>query len=426
MDRYPEVLEYLYQALPMYQRVGAAAYRDNLDNTLALCDALGNPERLFKSIHVAGTNGKGSTSHMIAAILQAAGYKTGLYTSPHLKDFTERIKINGQEVPKRFVIDFVDRMKPTLDALEPSFFEMTVGMAFDFFAQEGVDIAVVEVGLGGRLDSTNVIVPELSIITNISWDHMALLGNTLPKIAFEKAGIIKESVPVIVSERQEEVEDVFITRSAHLNAPLVFASDVIQLHHGSAGYDVYQNGSLWLEALAIGLQGNYQRKNLPGVLAAVLIMKERGWHIADTAVIKGISDVTRLTGLKGRWQILHEKPLTICDTGHNEAGIKEITNQLRETPHRKLHMVIGMVNDKDISGILKLLPLEAVYYFCQASIPRAMNADLLASEASAAGLKGEVVGDVNTAIDLALSNADPEDLIFVGGSTFVVAEVDAL
>lgn len=426
MDRYPEVLDYLYQALPMYQRIGPAAYKANLDNTLALCEVLGNPERKFKSIHVAGTNGKGSTSHMLAAILQSAGYTTGLYTSPHLKDFTERIRVNGQEIERSFVVDFVDRMRPVLDRIQPSFFEMTVGMAFDYFARYPVDVAVIEVGLGGRLDSTNVITPDLSLITNISWDHMALLGNTLPKIAFEKAGIIKEGIPLIVSERQEEVEHVFLDRAGQLNAPIQFAPDVVQLHPGDGGFDVYQQGSLWLEGLVCGLKGNYQQRNLPGVLAAVLTLRQRGYRIPDDAVMNGISLVTSLTGLKGRWQTLRERPLTICDTGHNEAGIREIVSQLQSTPHQNLHVVIGVVNDKDISHMLNLLPRNAVYYFCQASIPRAMDASLLAREASDVGLVGKVIRDVNEALRTAIDAAGPDDLVFVGGSTFVVAEVEDL
>ncbi len=426
MNRYEQVLSYLYQALPMYQRVGAIAYKNDLNNTIHLCEVLGNPERKFKSVHVAGTNGKGSTSHMLASILQASGYKTGLYTSPHLKEFTERIKINGKDVDHDFVVDFVDRMRPVMDQIEPSFFEMTVGMAFDYFVRQQVDIAVIEVGLGGRLDSTNVIMPELSVITNISFDHKALLGDTLPKIAFEKAGIIKSGVPVIVSERQEEVEDVFITRAANAEASLVFASDIIQLQLSSSGYDVYQNGTLWLEGLVPELKGIYQEHNLPGVLAAVLALKEKGYHISDTAVHQGISEVIERTGLKGRWQTLRLQPLTICDTGHNEAGIREVVNQIRQTPHRRLHMVIGMVNDKDIREILKLLPKDAVYYFCQADIPRALDANELAREGLLEDLHGTVVRDVNKALNMALKNADDDDLIFVGGSTFVVGEVDDL
>lgn len=425
-DRYQEVLDYLYQALPMYQRIGAAAYKDTLDNTIRLCEALGNPERKFKSIHIAGTNGKGSTSHMLAAILQSAGYRTGLYTSPHLKSFTERIRIDGHEVSKKFVVDFVEEMKPTLDEIEPSFFEMTVGMAFDYFAQEQVDIAVIEVGLGGRLDSTNVITPELSLITNISFDHMALLGNTLPKIAFEKAGIIKQGVPVIISERQEAVEDVFITRASHLHAYLTFASDSVQLQEGSAGFDVYQNGSLWLEALDPGLKGMYQIHNLPGVLAAVTALKQKNYRISDAAVHTGVKQVASLTGLKGRWQVINQQPLTVCDTGHNEAGIREVVRQIGLTPHRHLHMIIGMVNDKDVSGVLGLLPREASYIFCQANIPRAMDAVTLQHHAKEAGLGGKVTKDVNEAIREVTSIASADDMIFVGGSTFVVAEVDNL
>lgn len=426
MSRYREVLDYLYSALPMYQRIGAAAYKANLDNTVALCAALGNPERKFKSIHIAGTNGKGSTSHMLAAILQAAGYRTGLYTSPHLKEFTERIRIDGQEIEQAFVVDFVDRMRPELDRLQPSFFEMTVGMAFDYFAREQVDIAVIEVGLGGRLDSTNVIRPELSVITNISWDHMALLGDTLPKIAFEKAGIIKPGVPVIVSERQEAVEDVFITRASQMGSELVFASDIIQLDHQSHGYDVYQGGGVWLEGLNPGLKGRYQERNLPGVLASVLALSDLGYDISNDAVREGIADTTRLTGLKGRWQVLRERPLTICDTGHNEAGIRAVVEQLAQTRHERLHLVIGVVNDKDISRMLNLLPKEGVYYFCQARIPRAMDAEELAKQAAAVGLHGVVERDVNAALKKATRAAGPDDLVFVGGSTFVVGEVDEL
>jgi dihydrofolate synthase/folylpolyglutamate synthase len=426
MNRYRDTMNYLYGALPMYQRIGAAAYKANLDNTLALCEALGNPERKFKSVHIAGTNGKGSTSHMLAAILQAAGYRTGLYTSPHLKEFTERIRINRNEVEQEFVVDFVDRMRPTLDRIQPSFFEMTVGMAFDYFARQEVDIAVIEVGLGGRLDSTNAITPELSVITNISWDHMALLGNTLPKIAFEKAGIIKPGVPVVVSERQEEVEDVFISRAGQLGCDLLFASDIIQLDHQSHGYDVYQGGGVWLEALNPELKGRYQEKNLPGVLASVLMLMELGYEISNEAVKEGIAHTTQLTGLKGRWQVIRDNPLTICDTGHNEAGIRAVVGQLRNTPHERLHMVIGMVNDKDISNILNLLPREAVYYFCMANIPRAMDARELATQAAAFDLRGTVEPDVNAALRKATAAAGPGDVIFVGGSTFVVGEVNEL
>lgn len=426
MDRYAKTLKYLYDALPMYQRVGAAAYKATLDNTLALCAALGNPERKFKSIHIAGTNGKGSTSHMLAAVLQSAGFRTGLYTSPHLKEFTERIRINGIEVEKDFVVDFVDRMKPELDRIQPSFFEMTVGMAFDYFARKEVDVAVIEVGLGGRLDSTNVITPDLSIITNISWDHMALLGDTLPKIATEKAGIIKQRIPVLVSERQEEVADVFINRAAQQQSDIVFAPDILQLDRQISGYDVYQQGSLWLEELVPDLKGRYQEKNLVGVLTSILLMRELSYEIPDHAVREGIGNTSTLTGLKGRWQIIRYEPLTICDTGHNEAGVRHVMQQLEQIPHSRLHLVIGMVNDKDLSGVLNLLPKDGVYYFTQAKIPRALDARQLAREAATAGLEGSVVLDVNEALKKATKAAGPNDVIFVGGSTFVVGEVEEL
>lgn len=426
METYQEVLNYLYRALPMFQRVGASAYRNDLTNTILLCEVLGNPQTKFKSIHVAGTNGKGSTSHMLAAIMQCAGYRTGLYTSPHLKEFTERIRIDGGEVEQSFVIDFVHRTKEMLEKYQPSFFEMTVGMAFDYFVRKQVDIAVIEVGMGGRLDSTNVIMPELSVITNISFDHKEFLGDTLAKIAFEKAGIIKEGVPVVISERQEETEDVFITRAARLNTELTFASDCIQLQQGSNGFDVYQNGELWLEGLIPGLLGAYQKRNIVGVLAAVMALREKGYRIPDAAIHRGISNVISLTGLRGRWQIIRNRPLTICDTGHNEAGIREVLGQIRATPHQKLHMIIGFVNDKDISIILKMFPTDANYYFCQAKIPRALEAKQLQKGASLAGLKGQVVADVNKALLQATQQAADNDLIFIGGSTFVVGEIEGL
>ncbi len=426
MNRYTETLNYLYAALPMYQRVGPIAYKATLDNTIALCKALGNPERKFKSIHIAGTNGKGSVSHMLAAILQSAGYRTGLYTSPHLKEFTERIRIDGKEVEKEFVVEFIDRMRSDLDRIQPSFFEMTVAMAFDYFSQQKVDVAVIEVGLGGRLDSTNVIHPELSIITNISWDHMNLLGDTLEKIAMEKAGIIKQRVPVIIGERQPEVEEVFINRAAQLQCDLVFAQDIVQLDYQSGAYDVYRQGTLWIEGLAPDLKGLYQLKNLPGVLSSLVALRELGFTIHDEAVTAGIQNTGHLTGLKGRWQILGYEPLTICDTGHNVSGIQAVVEQLETLPHQKLHLVIGMVNDKDISKVLRLLPKDGVYYFCQSKIPRALEAAKLARQAAEAGLRGEVVPDVNVALQRAWQEAGTNDIVFVGGSTFVVAEIDDL
>lgn len=423
---YQQVLDYLYQTLPMFQRVGAAAYKNDLTNTIALCEALGNPHQKFKSIHVAGTNGKGSSSHMLAAIFQSAGYKTGLYTSPHLKEFTERIKINGADVDRDFVVDFVNRLHTVIEQIQPSFFEMTVAMAFEYFTVKKVDMAVIEVGLGGRLDSTNVVTPELSLITNISFDHKDLLGDTLEKIAFEKAGIIKEGVPIVVSERQASVEKVFMTKAGESKSELSFASDLIQLKQASNGFDVHCDGQLWFKELNTGLKGHYQRRNLPGVLAVVLQLRKIGYDISDAAIRLGISNVVSLTGLKGRWQTLGDKPLIICDTGHNPDGIKEVVDQIKITPHHHLYFVLGLVKEKDPKEILQVLPTDATYYFCQAKIPRALDATLLAKEANEFGLKGRVMKDVNEAIEAATRSAGKDDLIFIGGSTFVVAEINGL
>jgi len=425
MDSYQQTLDYLYETLPMFQRIGAAAYKDNLDNTIALCKALGNPERKFKSIHVAGTNGKGSSSHMLAAILQMAGHKTGLYTSPHLKEFTERIKINGEDVAHSFIIDFVEQIKPVLEEIRPSFFETTVAMAFDYFARQKVDVAVIEVGLGGRLDSTNVITPEVSLITNISWDHANLLGDTLQKIAAEKAGIIKPNIPVVISERQPEVENVFIEKAAKEKSPIIFASDDYRLFAMGNGQFAF---SPFAEEMAYQLQlkGDYQQMNLGGVLATIDILKKKGFKISQENISEGLRNTITLTQLKGRWQKLGERPLIICDTGHNEGGIKEVLKQISKEKFKNLHIVWGMVNDKDPGRVLALLPKNAHYYFCQAKIPRAMNAGELKEKASVYELNGEVVEDVNKAIGRAKRNSIPEDMIFIGGSTFVVAEIDNL
>lgn len=421
---YAETVEFLYQSLPMFQRVGASAFKKDLTNTIALCEVLDNPHQKFKSIHIAGTNGKGSTSHMLAAVLQSAGYKTGLYTSPHLKEFTERIRIDGNEVSQDFVVDFVKRIKPHLDRIQPSFFEITVAMAFEYFATQHVDIAVVETGLGGRLDSTNVITPILSVITNISWDHMDLLGNTLPAIASEKAGIIKNHIPVVISETQPEVKSVFVSKASETKSKIVFADQVYQVRKHEGIFIVYQSETYF--TIKCDLLGTYQSKNITGLLAAIDELRLEGFSIAKEAVLDGLKNVTALTGLKGRWQKLSENPVTICDTGHNEAGITEILNQLAEMKFNKLHWVLGMVKDKDISKVLKLLPVSAQYYFCQANIPRAMEAAKLAQHAKEIGLTGKVVPDVNDAIHRATQNAAPEDLILIGGSTFVVAEIKNL
>jgi dihydrofolate synthase / folylpolyglutamate synthase len=430
---YQETLDFLFNSLPMFQRVGASAFKSDLNNTIALCGHLDHPERKFKSIHVAGTNGKGSTSHTLAAIFQSAGYKTGLYTSPHLKSFTERIRINGLEISQDAVVQFVAENKLKLDELKPSFFEMTVGMAFWYFAQQEVDIAVIEVGMGGRLDSTNVITPELSIITNIGYDHMQFLGNTLSGIAGEKAGIIKPQVPVIISQTQAETTAVFFDKARQMNAPIVFAGEsyeIKRLRDKSSGDQILAefevSGKGKSEILEFGLLGNYQKYNLPGILEALDQLRNHGWKLSEEAIKKGLAEVSSLTGLKGRWQILGENPMIIADTGHNEPGIREILAQLKNYTFTNLWMVIGMVQDKDISKILALLPKDANYIFCNAQIPRAMPADQLAEKAYSFGLKGEIIPNVNDALTFARKNAGSDDLIFVGGSTFVVAEIDEL
>jgi dihydrofolate synthase/folylpolyglutamate synthase len=361
---------------------------------------------------------------MLAAILQTAGYKTGLYTSPHLKEFTERIRINGIEIDQASVVDFVLRIKPTIEEIKPSFFEITVAMAFEYFAQQQVDVAVIEVGLGGRLDSTNVITPMVSLITNISWDHQDLLGDTLPKIAFEKAGIIKQSVPVIISERNALVDDVFSEKSLTTNSSLQFATNDWKVSQVNDCYSVMHKGKT--EEYVLDLKGAYQRNNLAGVLATVEVLQSEGFHIEGNHVHQALENITNLTGLKGRWQLLGTKPTIICDTGHNEAGVREVVKQLREQQFKKLFIVWGSVKDKDITTILSLLPKEAYYFFCEAKIPRAMNAGELFRQAAAHQLKGEVVLDVNEAIDRAKRMSGENDLIFIGGSTFVVAEIEGL
>jgi dihydrofolate synthase/folylpolyglutamate synthase len=397
---------------------------------LRLCEALGNPHLKFKSVHVAGTNGKGSTSHMLAAILQSAGYKTGLYTSPHLKNFTERIRVNGKEADRNFIVDFVNRVKPLIEEIKPSFFEITVVMAFCYFVEQKIDIAVIEVGLGGRLDSTNVINPLVSVITNIGWDHKEILGDTLEKIAAEKAGIIKEKTPVVISERQPEIEKVFTERAHQLNAPLTFATYDIQIvqneRHGQFYYDIFKSGSPYIRKVVTGLQGIYQQQNLAGVVATVGILNTSGFSIDEKAITTGLRDVISLTELKGRWQKLSDAPLMICDTAHNIDGVRQVLRQLEMQRATHLHMIWGMVKDKDVTDILKILPTDASYYFCEARIPRSMSAVALAEKARAFGLKGEVIPDVNNAIRKVLSQARENDLIFIGGSTFVVAEIDGL
>ena len=431
---YAETLDYLFNALPMFQRVGASAYKADLTNTISLCEHLGNPQETFKTIHVAGTNGKGSTSHALASVFQAAGYKTGLYTSPHLKSFTERIRIDGKEITEEDVVEFVANNRAFLDQLQPSFFEMTVGMAFWYFAKESVDIAVIEVGMGGRLDSTNVIHPELCVITTIGYDHTQFLGNTLPLIAGEKAGIIKQGVPVVISQTQKETQEVFSQQAAAKQAAIVFADQLWEVTKlpESENPNIQQPSNFKVRSsdgeftMKFDLNGDYQRFNLPGILEAVKQLRNQGWNLSDTALQVGLESISEQTGLKGRWQLLQVNPIILADTGHNEAGIGEVVNQLKKYSYSKLWMVIGMVNDKDISKVLDLLPKEANYIFCQASIPRAMDAHELARKGNEKGLIGQVIPTVTEALEFARKNADSDDLIFVGGSTFVVAEIENL
>lgn len=427
---YQETLDYLYTQLPMFQRIGSAAYKANLDNTLAICELLGNPEKKFRSIHIAGTNGKGSTSHFIASILQSAGLKVGLYTSPHLKDFRERIKINGEMIPEQSVVDFVEQHATIFEKIQPSFFEMTVGLAFDYFASQEVDIAVIEVGLGGRLDSTNVINPICSVITNISFDHSTILGDTLEKIADEKAGIIKSKTPVIIGELQVATSTIFIEKAKLHNAPILFAAErykafnMEHIHRDKLflAMDILGQEQTVCYHLESELLGLYQQKNIPAVLCTVDLLNDLGFSISKKNVMEGIKNVVIQTGLLGRWQIVSENPFVVADCGHNEAGIKEVVDQIKATPHRQLHFVLGMVNDKDISTILGLLPKEATYYFCKANIPRALNADELAQQAKEKGLHGLVYESVKAALEAAKREAHPNDMVMVGGSTFTVAE----
>ena len=405
---YQETLEYLYNSTPLFQHIGAGAYKEGLENTMALDDHFGHPHRRFRTIHVAGTNGKGSVSHTLAAILQSAGYKTGLYTSPHLVDFRERIRINGTPIPKEYVTSFVECERGFFEPLRPSFFELTTAMAFKYFADEQVDVAVIEVGLGGRLDCTNIIMPDLSIITNISFDHVLFLGDTLAKIASEKAGIIKNRIPVVIGETTPETKPVFEAKAAEADAPIYFAEENDREDYPGVEFE---------------LKGIYQEKNKRTLFTALPLLKEAGYHIDEENVREGFAHVVELTGLMGRWQKLHEQPTVVCDTGHNVGGFSYIVEQLRQQVCHQLRIVIGMVNDKDISGVLALLPHEAVYYFTQASVSRALPAKRLLELATDAGLKGTAYPDVRSAVKAALKESLPEDFIFVGGSNFIVADL---
>jgi len=426
---YAQTVDYLFNKLPMYSRIGAAAYRKDLTNTWQLTDAIGNPERKFKSIHIAGTNGKGSTSHMLAAVFQEAGYKTGLYTSPHLKDFRERIRVNGEMIDEAFVVDFVGRIRGVSEQMDPSFFEITVVMAFDYFVQQKVDIAIIEVGLGGRLDSTNIITPELSVITNIGFDHMNMLGNTLAAIAFEKAGIIKKGIPVVVGETHPETAPIFSQRAHEEEAPIRFADQQRYVTDWK-----YQRHTLVAEVTTspvaddvtfytLDLAGIYQTKNLVTVLEAVHVMSGKGWKLDPKTVLRALAKVKKLTGLHGRWEVIHEHPDVVLDVAHNEDGIRQVLRQVELSDHEELHVVLGMVNDKAIDGILSLLPRNAHYYFTRAQIPRALPEEELAAQGNAVGLQGRSYRTVAEALADARSRARPRDLIVVCGSVFVVAEV---
>lgn len=403
---YPETVEWMFQQLPMYQHQGASAYKKDLTNTLLLSEYLGHPERNIKCIHVAGTNGKGSTSHMLASVLMEAGYKTGLYTSPHLKDFRERIKIDGKEIPEDFIVDFIGQHKTFFEQHQLSFFEMTVGLAFDYFAQETVDVAIIETGLGGRLDSTNIITPLLSVITNIGFDHMQFLGNTLELIAAEKAGIIKPNVPVVIGEYLAETKSVFLNKAAEMKSDIYFASD------------------LATEDFESDLSGDYQVHNKKTVVQAIRVLQDRQlFHVRAEHLADGLKRVVKNTGLLGRWQQLQSNPTVIADTAHNCHGLKIVMNQLAKQTYDKLHIVLGVVNDKDLNDILPLFPKNAAYYFCRPNIPRGLDAEILKTASADYNLHGEIYPSVSAAYDAARANAKNTDFIYIGGSTFVVAEI---
>ena len=425
---YTDTLNFLYSSLPMYQHIGKAAYKSDLDTTIKLDNYLGNPHRAFRSIHIAGTNGKGSVSHMLAAILQKEGLKTGLYTSPHFIDFRERIRVNGEKVSKKYVIDFVENNKDIIRDLQPSFFEMTVAMAFHFFKLNDVDIAVIETGMGGRLDSTNIIDPEVSVITNIGFDHTQFLGDTLEKIAGEKAGIIKNKVPVVIGRSEGAVRSVFKDRAGELDSDIFFADDRYsvektgeQEEHGRQGFNVYLDGEIFIRNLYTDMLGDYQAYNIITVLQVVEILKEK-MSFKDLSLCAGLENVRATTGFMGRWQIIRQSPMVICDSGHNPDGLRHAISQLMKIDRNNLHIILGLVNDKDTGTILSIMPLNARYYFTRASIPRAMDHDRLMHEAGTYSLKGKSFGSVSDAFSSAMKNAQDGDIIYIGGSTFVVAD----
>ncbi len=419
---YQKTLDYLYSRLPMYQRDGAPAIKLGLEKTNELCWALGMPQWKLNSIHVAGTNGKGSVASMLASILTEAGYRTGLYTSPHLADFSERIRINGQPISQQAVVEFMDCYRLAIEKIEPTFFELCVGMAFEFFAEQETDINVIEVGLGGRLDSTNVIKPEVSVITNIGYDHMDVLGDTLEQIAGEKAGIIKKYTPAVVGKRHEATDPVFQRHAFEKEADLFFAEDRFSVTR-TPGADAFQTFKVGKKTYETDLHGHYQQENLTTVLMTVEVLRQDGWEIPEVAVREGLKKVRKNSGLRGRMERLQSQPTVICDVAHNLDGLTATLPQVLAMPHRQLHIVWGMVREKDTAAILNELPTEANYYYVRPDVPRGLDAEILASQATHLGLAGNSYESVEAGLKAALSQASPEDLIYVGGSTFVVAEV---
>ncbi len=426
---YKETINWLFSQLPMYQRIGKAAYKSDLQTTIDLLEKLKNPQNSFKAIHIAGTNGKGSVSHIVASILQEAGYKIGLYTSPHLKDFRERIRLDGKLIPEENVVSFVADNKAILEELKPSFFEMTVAMAYDYFATEDVDFAILETGMGGRLDSTNICNPVITAITNIGFDHTQFLGDTLEKITVEKAGIFKQEVPIVIGKKQSEIKDIFLAKANLLKAPITFVEDNVELKflettdNNNRYFDIWVENQMLVEKAASPLLATYQEENIATSIQIIMDLMLEGVHVSKEEIKDGLANLIKNTSLKGRWQIISSNPLTICDTGHNTDGIKAVMQQIKQTPYKNLHFVFGMVNDKEPDSILYLLPKNATYYFCKADIPRGMDEEVLQEYAFKAGLNGKTYSSVREAYHIAQNNAGLDDLIFIGGSTFVVAEI---
>jgi dihydrofolate synthase/folylpolyglutamate synthase len=425
---YQEVIEFMFNSLPMYQRVGAAAYKANLDNTLAFDKITGSPHKKYKTIHIAGTNGKGSVSHSLASILQEAGYKTGLYTSPHLTDYRERIRVNGKKIEESFITEFINSHKNFIKNVKPSFFEMSVALAFKYFELQQVEVAVIEVGMGGRLDSTNIILPELSVITNIGLDHTQFLGNSLAEIAGEKAGIIKQNIPVVIGERQKETEEVFLKKAKEKNSKISFASDnyackILNSNLKYSNFEVEKKTSDKSYTLNFNLSGKYQEKNLATILETVDNLRNQGFCISDENLKQGLENLIKNTGFHGRWETLSTEPLTICDTGHNKEGLSYTIEQLLSLEFKKLRFVLGFVNDKNVNEVLKLFPKNAEYYFCKAQIPRALDEKILLEKANLVSINGKSFENVSSAYHAAKKDADKNDVIFIGGSTFVVADL---